>query len=64
MNDNDTFLKQLRARGYDTEKSRGHWKIWWQGQLVATHGGTPSKNKRSLQNLRASIRRFERELTP
>lgn len=61
VNDNDTLMRQLRRRGYDTEKHNGHWKIRWHGRLVTGAGGSPAKNKRSLDNLKARIRQFERE---
>lgn len=60
MNDTVTLRRNLEARGYKWEHGGSHWKITWQGRLVATASCSPRGGKRSLNNLRAQIRRFER----
>ena len=62
MNDLATLLRQLRAAGYDVDKTRGnHWRISSGGRRVATVGSTPSSSS-SLMNLRAHIKRWERQM--
>lgn len=60
--DSEDYLRQLRAKGYTvvhTSRS-SHWQIRWEGRLVALQSGTPGGG-RGLANLKAVIRRFERE---
>lgn len=59
MTDLAAFLRDLRRRGYTVTKARrsSHWHIRDRhGRLVAVTGSTPS-DRRSLANLRASLRR-------
>jgi hypothetical protein len=60
--DSEVYLRQLRKAGYEIRFSRGseHWQIRWEGRLVTVHSGTPGGG-RGLANLKARIRRFERE---
>jgi hypothetical protein len=54
------FLQQLEDKGY-TVIRRSHSKVFWKGRLVTVSGNTPSKGRRSLDNMKAQVRRFERE---
>jgi hypothetical protein len=59
--DTRQYLAELRKRGYRTELPRsGHWHIILGGRLVAVTSCTPHGGKRSLDNLKATIGRFER----
>ena len=61
--DSEDYLGQLRAKGYMVVKSprSSHWQIRWEGRLVTSQSGTPGGG-RGLANLKARVRRFEREL--
>jgi hypothetical protein len=62
MNDLDAYLRQLARTGYDVDKTRGnHWRISSGGRRVATAAGTPGSSS-SLMNLKAVIRRRERQM--
>jgi hypothetical protein len=59
--DSEDYLGQLREQGYKVTKAAGssHWQIRWEGRLVTTQSSTPGGG-RGLDNLKATIRRFER----
>ena len=60
--DSEVYLEQLRVKGYQVVLSpkSSHWHIRWEGRLVTSHSGTPGGG-RGLANLKARVRRFERE---
>lgn len=64
MNDTQTTLRALRKRGYTTTRRQGcgHWIIAWHGTVVATASHSPHGGSRAVENLRAQVRRFERNL--
>lgn len=52
------MLVRLRKSGFDVALSKGsHYKIRYDGEIVAFSGSTPSKNS-ALRNLRSEIRRW------
>lgn len=60
MNDLNTYLRDLRRRGYVVQVThRNHWLILDGETIVAGSAATPS-DYRGLLNLRAAIRRWER----
>jgi hypothetical protein len=55
------YLRQLRKQGYDYHLSRNsHYVITFDGRVVAIAAGT-SGDSRSMEKLKAVIRRFSRE---
>lgn len=64
MDDTAAFLQQLRKRGYKTVFGGRHIKIYKNGVYVATSSVTPNGGQRSLENLKATVRRFERRQKP
>jgi hypothetical protein len=57
----DAYLRQLRAAGYEVDKTHGnHWRISSGARRVATVGSTPSSSS-SLMNLKSHIKRWERQ---
>lgn len=61
--DVENYLKQLRDQGYEVKWCQGsqHWMVKWRGRAVYTIGGTPGRHSHSLVNMKAYIRRFERQ---
>lgn len=58
-----TFLRELKDRGYEwVITGGGHVRIMWQGETVAYTPSTPHGGKRGMNNLKAEIKRFERQL--
>jgi hypothetical protein len=55
------YLRTLERRGYDISHEGPHWKIRRDGRLITTASATPGGGNRSMENLKAHIRRFERE---
>lgn len=60
MDDTAAFLQSLRKRGYKTVFGGRHIKIYKNGVYVCTSSITPRGGNRSLENLKATVRRFER----
>jgi hypothetical protein len=60
--DNLQYLRQLCKRGYDYRRTgNDHYMITFEGRFVAVAAGTPKGGRsRSLANLKAEVRRFNR----
>lgn len=57
-----SYLRGLRKRGYTIDqRGSGHLTLRWKGERVATTTGSRAC-ARSLSNLKAQVRRFERSL--
>jgi hypothetical protein len=56
------YLRQLREQGYDYRRTEhGHYMITFDGSFVAVASSTPKGgHSRSLANLKAEVRRFNR----
>lgn len=64
-NEVSEFLGALHRRDvrYTAELAAGgHWKIMYGERIVTFTGGSPRGGRRSLENLKAEIKRFERTL--
>ena len=56
------YLRQLSRAGYDVELTKScHYLISYDGKVITSTGSTPGKRKRSLENLKAHIARFEKD---
>jgi hypothetical protein len=51
------LVRKLKALGCEVRPHKGHWKVYRDGEYVATVPSTPSDH-RTMLNVRAQLRRI------